>query len=142
MGLRQISLFFLRWRYEGLARRPKGKPKRQSRATPSEAKRKTIRVASYFPQIVQMRADAVRGGGLIPQIAPLARQMAWIFSHAESVSISARLTARPEGAEVHSPAASEATPWVKMLPCSLRPVRAKVLKQSVLCLLLPLQGVA
>ena len=45
MGLRQISLFFLRWRYEGLARRPKGKPKRQSRATPSEAKL-TIRCES------------------------------------------------------------------------------------------------
>ena len=28
------------------------------------------------------------------------------------------------------------------VPLSLRPVRAKVLKQSVLCLLLPLQGVA
>ena len=54
MGLRQISLFFLRWRYEGLARRPKGKPKRQSRATPSEAKL-TIRCESRLrPELLDV----------------------------------------------------------------------------------------
>ena len=54
VGLRQISLFFLRWRYEGLARRPKGKPKRQSRATPSEAKL-TIRCESRLrPELLDV----------------------------------------------------------------------------------------
>ena len=46
-----------------------------------------------------------------------------------------------EGAEVHSPGQAKRRPGYNVL-CSLRPVRAKVLKQSVLCLLLPLQGVA
>ena len=48
--------------------------------------------------------------------------------------------ARPEGAEVHSPGQAKRRPGYNV-PWSPRPVRAKVLKQSVLYLLLPLQGV-
>ena len=48
----------------------------------------------------------------ITQIAPSARQIDTDFSQAENLSMWARLTGTPEGAEVHSPAASEATPWV------------------------------
>ena len=48
----------------------------------------------------------------ITQIAPAARQIDTDFSQAENLSMWARLTGTPEGAEVHSPAASEAAPWV------------------------------
>ena len=63
-----------------------------------------------------------------------------IFSHAENLSMRARLAGTPEGAEVHSPGQAKRRPGYNVL-CSLRPVRVKVLKKSVLCLLLPLQGV-
>ena len=48
----------------------------------------------------------------ITQIAPSARQIDTDFSQAENLSMWARLTGTPEGAEVHSPAASEAAPWI------------------------------
>ena len=49
----------------------------------------------------------------ITQIAPSARQIDTDFSQAENLSMRARFNGHaPKGAEVHSPAASEATPWV------------------------------
>ena len=72
--------------------------------------------------------------------APSAQRIATDFSHAENLSMRARFNGYAPGAEVHSPGQAKRRPGYNVL-CSLRPVRAKVLKHSVLCLLLPLQGV-
>ena len=79
----------------------------------------------------------------ITQIAPSARQIDTDFSHAENLSMRARFNGyAPRGQKFIAQRQAKRRPGYNVL-CSLLPdVRAKVLKQSVLCLLLPLQGVA
>ena len=78
----------------------------------------------------------------ITQIAPSARQIDTDFSHAENLSMRARFNGHaPRGQKFIAQRQAKRRPGYNVL-CSLLPdVRAKVLKQSVLCLLLPLQGV-
>ena len=77
----------------------------------------------------------------ITQIAPSARQIDTDFSHAENLSMRARFNGHaPRGQKSIAQRQAKRRPGYNV-PCSLRPVRAKVLKQSVLCLLLPLQDV-
>ena len=78
----------------------------------------------------------------ITQIAPSARQIDTDFSHAENLSMRARFNGyAPRGQKFIAQRQAKRRPGYNVL-CSLLPaVRAKVLKQSVLCLLLPLQGV-
>ena len=78
----------------------------------------------------------------ITQIAPSARQIDTDFSQAENLSMRARFNGHaPKGQKFTAQRQAKRRPGYNG-PWSLRPVRAKVLKQSVLCLLLPLHGVA
>ena len=65
-----------------------------------------------------------------------------IFSHAENLSMRARFSGHtPKGQKfIAQGKRSDALGIMRSEACALL-VRAKVLKQSVLCLLLPLQGV-
>ena len=77
----------------------------------------------------------------ITQIAPSARQIATDFSHAENLSMRARFNGyAPRGQKFIAQRQAKRCPGYNVL-WSLRPVSAKILKQSVLYLLLPLQGV-
>ena len=73
--------------------------------------------------------------------APPAQRIATDFSHAENLSMRARFNGHaPRGQKFIAQRQAKRRPGYNV-PWSLRPARAKVLKQSVLCLLLPLQGV-
>ena len=77
----------------------------------------------------------------ITQIAPSARQIDTDFSHAENLSMRARFNGyAPRGQKFIAQRQAKRRPGYNV-PWNLHTVRAKVLKQSVLCLLLPLQGV-
>ena len=74
--------------------------------------------------------------------APPAQWIGTDFSQAENLSMRARFNGHaPRGQKSIAQRQAKRRPGYNV-PCSLRPVREKVLKQSVLCLLLPLQGVA
>ena len=76
----------------------------------------------------------------ITQIAPSARQIDTDFSHAENLSMRARFNGyAPRGQKFIAQRQAKRRPGYNV-PWNLHTVRAKVLKQSVLCLLLPLQG--
>ena len=77
----------------------------------------------------------------ITQIAPSARQIDTDFSQAENLSMRARFNGHvPKGQKFIAQRQAKRRPGYNG-PWSLRSVSTKVLKQSVLCLLLPLQGV-
>ena len=77
----------------------------------------------------------------ITQIAPSARQIDTDFSQAEDLSMRACFNGHaPRGQKFIAQRQAKRRPGYNV-PWSLRPARAKVLKHSALCLLLPLQGV-
>ena len=77
----------------------------------------------------------------ITQIAPSAQRIDTDFSQAENLSMRARFSGHaPRGQKFIAQRQAKRRPGYNV-PWSLRSVSSKVLKHSVLCLLLPLQGV-